>query len=227
MRRAIRWIVGPLLFILGAAFATVSISIYSTFGLTNFLPVSGFQVDALELSGCGSVVMDVNSISIESAPLADLVGAPEAYLTVALSPEAEFTSSLVTTEIMDQVLLGRSVCNIQVGQDVTVQHISQGVPSLLQSEIAESIQVSSGVLSSFPLPQTEGVSIFIELPVGETSLVFEGLIVYPNAQLFLQISAGAALLFIFGALITWFMTRRKSNDSGASDSGPNGADPNE
>jgi hypothetical protein len=223
MRRALRWIVGSILLILAGAFAAVSISIYATLGFSNSLSADGFQIPSTDLANCGGLLIDVNSISIESAPLTELVGEPEAYLTVALSSGNVFTTSLVETASVDDVLLGRSVCTVQVDEGVTLLAISPDLPAMKHEDLAGTLQTTTGVLTAISLPQSEGVSIFIELPAlteGPSTLLLEGLIVYPNSQLILQVSAGAAVLFLMGAVLTWILTRRRPKTSDTSEGAP-------
>jgi hypothetical protein len=212
MRLALRWIVGSILLILAGAFAAVSIAIYATFGFSNSLSADGFQIPSTDLENCGSLLIDVNSLSIESAPLTEIVGEPEAYLTVALSSGNTFTSSLVETSSVDEVLLGRSTCTVQVNEGVTLNPISPDLPSLKQGDLTSTIQTMTGVLTAISLPQSQGVSIFIELPAlpeGSSALSLEGLIVYPNSQLILQVSAVVAVFFLLGSVLTWIVTRKK------------------
>lgn len=205
-----------LLLLLGLALGGVATFIYLLVGTHNEISAKGFTISADELSGCTSFVLDVESIFVSPVRGDLLLGDRESYLEISTSPESILQSLKVDTGALNEVLLGKNICVIQIAGNPAVKQLSSGEAALSVSDFPNT-EVIMGEKISFPDYELPGYSLLISFEQSRTfipDVAINGLIKYPQSSMILWVSSCAAVVFLIAALILAVAVRnnRKTKD---------------
>ena len=201
-----------LLLLFGVIFGGIAVATYLMVGTGNQIQASGFTIEASELTDCASFLLDVQSVEIDRVNGDFLLGERETNLVLSTSPSSYLQSVVVATSDVDEKLLGRSICVIQLTDGPSVERVSSGDVkvdvgdfSLAQLRLeGERVVIPDDMLSNMSI-----VTSFDSAQSINSDVIVSGLIVYPQSPVILVVSASATLVFVIGALILMITTRKK------------------
>lgn len=200
-----------LLLLCGLACGGIATFVYLTVGTEREITAKGFTIRAEEFAGCTGFVLDVQSVYLDPASGDFLLGDRATYLEIATSPESTLQVVKVDTTELNDTLLGRTVCMINIIDSPSVNIISSGDTALSVTDFP-SAEVVVGERILFPPGDLAGNSIFTSSdpsPSIESDIIIRGLVKYPQATVILWTTVSAAVVLMLAALILVIITRKR------------------
>ncbi len=224
MGRLILRIIASLLLFIGVLSGVSAAAIVTVLGSGNELMAKGFTIGSQDVMKCPSILLEVQSVNVDEAPFGFLLGPTEDYLAISTSPISTLSSVVVELPVVNDFLLGKSICVIDLNDGAKVQILDSGDQFLVPEDFSSVEIALEGERILVPADITRGKGLVTSLSQGlveNTSLSIDGLIVYPNASIILWISGAAAIVFVGAAIVLLLVTRRKKSHSSESKAASN------
>jgi hypothetical protein len=162
------------------------------------------------------MVMDVENAQISKTQGDFILGKREVYVSFALEPNQSATGVLLDQSVIEDVLLGRQTCVIDVtdGSTLSINGISSGDRPIYLANVEELGEIYEGNPLAIPLVSSVNRSIVIipeTAPTDKTTLSLRGIVTYAQAQNVLYISVVASVFLAVTALIFGWTTRKRSS----------------
>lgn len=212
MGRLFLRVLAVLLLVVAGVVAAIAASIVVLMGAGDEVQAKGFTIDAQDLAGCPSFLIEVKSVDFGRISGDFLLGQREQYLSITSSPVLPLRSVVVEQSVVNDSLLGKSVCLIEATGVVVVRELSSGDQSLQVDDIPSGVFFAESNRILIPATLALGNSIVTSFTNSESTsaaVSVNGLLVYPNAFVTLVISGVASAVFVLGALGLLIVTRRK------------------
>jgi hypothetical protein len=205
--------------LLAVLFATIAIVVYSMVSFGDTLRTQDVTTSPEDLIGCTSLLMDIENVRIGGTQGDFVLGSKEAYVTFFLRPDQNMTGVVLDPELIEDLLLGRQTCVVQVSDStaLTVTKISSGDQSIEALNLEPLGDVFTGNRLVIPADSSVLRSLIIvpndQLTEGSI-LAIAGILYYPQASNILKISAVSSTVLLITTLVFGWTTRRKSPDIG-------------
>jgi hypothetical protein len=162
------------------------------------------------------MVLDVENAQISENRGDFILGKREVYFSLTLQPDQYVAGVALDQGSIEDVLLGRQTCVIQVSDDISlsVNEISSGEQVVDLASVEGLGRMYVGNPIDIPLGASVSRSILIipetELTV-ESTLELSGTVIYSQAKNVLLISGISAAALALAALIFGWTTRKRSD----------------
>ena len=173
----------------------------------------GFSIDSQDLASCPSFLIEVQSLDFGPFEGEFLLGEREPYLSISAMPTSRLNSVVTDSSIVNNLLLGKSVCVVEVAESVVVQQVSTGDLFIRVDDFDSTEMFLDGERILVPMGLDREQSVLTSVTNSEMSnpeISINGVLVYPKAPLILWISGIASAVFVLVALFIFLLTKRKS-----------------
>ena len=216
MRRVLIRSVTALLISLTVIFAAIGVGVYSLVGFSSALKTQDFTTLPGDLADCTSMVLDIENAQISENQGDFILGKREVYFSFTLQPDQNVSGIALDLGSIEDVLLGRQTCVIEVSNNssLSVIEISSGDQIVDLASVERLGTIYAGNPMDIPLSSLLSKSLLIipetEL-TGESTLELSGNVIYSQAQNVLLIAGISAAALALAALIFGWTTRKRSH----------------
>ena len=216
MRRVLIRSVTALLVILSIVFAAIAVGVYSLVGFSNTIETQNLTTPPAALTNCTSMVIDVENAQVSKNQGDFILGNREVYVSFDLYPDQNVTGVVLDKGVIEDVLLGRQTCVIDVvdTSNLSLNEISSGDQSIDLANVQELGEVYAGNPMDIPLVSSVSRSIVIvpeTAPTDKTTLSLSGTVTYVQAQKVLSIAGISSAFLAVAALLFGWTTRKRSS----------------
>ena len=215
MRRVLIRSVTSLLAILSIVFAAIAVGVYSLVGFSNTIETQNLTTPPGTLTNCTSMVMEVENAKVSKNQGDFILGNREVYVSFALEPDQNVTGVVLDKGVIEDVLLGRQTCVIDVfdANNLSLNEVSSGDQSIDLTNVQELGEIYVGNQINIPLVSSVSRSIVIipeTAPTDETTLSLSGTVIYVQAQNVLFIAGISSAFLAIAAVLFGWTTRKRS-----------------
>ena len=216
VRRAVIRSFIALLSLLAATFAAIAVGVYLLVGFGDSLRTQNLSTQPEELVDCTSILLDIENIEISQIPGDFILGNKVDQVSLQLQPVQDLAGIVVEMDMVEDLLLGRQTCALQVLDRATfsVNKISSGDQPIDLDGLLNVNDIYQGDQIVLPVNASQSRSIIVvpETQVTEKSvLILNGNVSYSQAPSIFTISAISATLLTLTALGVAWATRKRSN----------------
>jgi hypothetical protein len=162
------------------------------------------------------MVIDVENAQVSKNQGDFILGNREVYVSFDLEPDQNVTGVVLDKGVIEDVLLGRQTCVIDVfdASNLSLNEISSGDQSIDLANVQELGEVYVGNPMDIPLVSSVSRSIVIvpeTAPTDKTTLSLSGTVTYVQAQKVLSIAGISSAFLAVAALLFGWTTRKRSS----------------